>query len=307
MAIELQGGGYTALIDEKRGANCIRLRHAASGASLLRERGAEQQVDNPYLYGMPILYPANRIAGGCFTFEGRRYTFPINEPQTQCHLHGTLHETPFAVTERGAEHVTCVFDRPYLNFPHRFRLSLTYRLSADGMEQITAIENLSEENMPSFLSFHTTFRVPFLAGSAAEDVRVLAEVGDEVERGITYLPTGRLLPPDEIGREMNAGTFSPTSAPLSRNCFAAKGGRLELRDMKREIAAVYEVDKKFPFRLIYNGQADEYICLEPMTCMANCQNAPFEREFAGFDSIAPGEVRTYRCRLYLKPLYGRAL
>lgn len=306
MAIELHGGGYTAVIDEKRGANCIALRHAATGAAILRERGAEETVDNPYLYGMPILYPANRIAGGCFTFEGRHYAFPVNEPQTQCHLHGTLHETPFAVTERGADHVTCVFDRPYLDFPHQFSLALSYRLSADGMEQTVAITNLSDKNMPHFLAFHTTFRVPFLADAAAEDVRVLAEVGDEVERGVTYLPTGRLLPPDAIAKELNAGTFAPSAHTLSRNCFAARTGKIELRDTKRQIAVVYAVDRQFPFRLIY-GQAGDYICLEPMTCMANCQNAPFERALAGFDCIPPGETKTYRSQIYLRDFYGKAL
>ena len=303
MAITLIGGGYTAIIDEKRGANCISLRHAASGARLLRERGAEERTDNPYLYGIPILYPVNRIAGGCFTFEGRTYTFPVNEPQTQCHLHGTLHETPFTVTDRGEDFVTCVFDRPYLNFPHRFWLEMTYRLSEKGMEQTVRVKNLSEQNMPHFLGFHTTFCVPFLEGAQAEDVRIFAEIGEEIERGATYLPTGNILPPDAVCRAFNAGTFSPQQTPLSRNCKAIKSGKIVMRDIRRHIALVYDVDRQFPFRLFY-GQADGYMCLEPMTCIANCQNAPFSRDAAGFDSIPPHGERVYRSAIYLKSAYG---
>lgn len=68
---EIRGGGYTAVFDLDKGANCIRLLHE-SGVRILREQDYPAAApDNPYLYGMPILFPVNRIAGGAFTFEGR--------------------------------------------------------------------------------------------------------------------------------------------------------------------------------------------------------------------------------------------
>jgi galactose mutarotase-like enzyme len=66
--IYIRGGGYRAAIDPLRGANCISLSHE-SGASLLREPPKDGILDNPYLYGMPILFPVNRISGGSFEFE----------------------------------------------------------------------------------------------------------------------------------------------------------------------------------------------------------------------------------------------
>ena len=73
-----------------------------------------------------------------------------------------------------------------------------------------------------------------------------------------------------------------------------------MTDKKRKLSMVYEMDEKFGFRLLYNGNADEYICIEPQTCMANAPNAPFEREYAGFDSIKPYETKRYRTRIYIK-------
>ena len=55
----------------------------------------------------------------------------------------------------------------------------------------------------------------------------------------------------------------------------------------------YENDEKFGWRLIYNGDGTEYICLEPQTCMANCPNSPFDREFTGFSWLEPGEEREF--------------
>ena len=65
--ITLSAGGYTTVIDVAHGANCVSLRHDGMGACILRECAGEK--DNPYLYGMPILFPANRISDGTFTFD----------------------------------------------------------------------------------------------------------------------------------------------------------------------------------------------------------------------------------------------
>ena len=300
--ITLSAGGYTAKIDPSRGGNCISLRHAPTGARILREP-LSYPLDNPYLYGMPILFPVNRIAGGRFTFEGREYRFPINEQSTGCHLHGTLHETPFAVAEQTPTSVRLVFDAPYLDFPHRFCLSLAYTLSERGLSVVCEVRNRSDENMPVFLGYHTTFTVPFLEGSDARDCRVFADLGDEIERNMAnYLPTGRILPPDDVTRRLQTGDFPPHEKPISRHYRAAGEGRIRLTDTLRGVRVVYENSENLSYRLFYNGQADAYICLEPQTCMANCQNAPFAREETGFDVIPPRGKKTYLSRIYLETL-----
>ena len=300
MIIRLQAGDYTAFINPERAANCKSLRNSKYKAIILREPNKSGVLDNPYLYGMPILYPANRISGGCFEFEGKIYKFPINEPGTNCHLHGMLHEMEFKITQSDSSFVKCVFEKPYLDFPHSFRIEMTYRLSEDGLEQRTKITNLSEENMPNFLGFHTTFNIPFLEGTSAENVRLYAEIEKEIERDRNYLPTGKLLSYDDVAEKMNIGEFMPLEKVISRHCGAKKGGRIELTDIKQGIKLIYENDEKFGWRLFYNGSADGYICLEPMTCMANCQNSPFDRAYAGFDSISPHSSKEYISKIYLE-------
>ncbi len=77
--IDLKCGYHTAVIDTLHGANCMRLRNEKYNSTILRETPANGVLDNLYLYGMPILYPVNRIFKGSFEFEGRKYQFPINE------------------------------------------------------------------------------------------------------------------------------------------------------------------------------------------------------------------------------------
>jgi aldose 1-epimerase len=302
MIVKLQAGDYTALINTERGANCISLRNSKYNAVILREPNKSGVLDNPYLYDMPILYPVNRISGGSFEFEGRIYRFPINEPQTNCHLHGMMHEMEFEISEIGDSFVKCVFERQYLDFPHRFRVEMKYSLSEYGLLHKTKITNLSSENMPNFLGFHTTFNIPFLKGALAENVRLYAEIGNEIERDRNYLPTGKLLLYDDVAEKINIGEFMPLEKVISRHCKSKKGGQIELTDIKQGIKLVYENDEKFGWRLFYNGSADDYICLEPMTCMANCQNSPFDREYAGFDSIAPYSSEEYVSRIFLEKM-----
>lgn len=300
-------GDYTAEIDLDHGANCVSLRHKKYGARILREPPAPwEALDNPYLYGMPLLFPVNRIAGGRFTFEGREYVFPVNEPKTGCHLHGMLHATPFAEVEHSDRHTVCVFRAKageYLGFPHAFEVRVTYVLSEDGLSVKTAVTNFSHGNMPVFLGFHTTFCTLFAKDSRPEDVCALVDVATEYERNMeNYLPTGEKPPLDEVSLALTQGTFLPMSAPISRHYRAGGDHRMRLADRRLGLAVVYENTENLPFRLIYGGGEAGYICMEPQTCLADCQNAPIPRDEGGFAFIESGASQEYYSKIYVEEI-----
>ena len=300
----IQYGDYTAAINLSRGANCISLKNGRYGASILREPDYSKEVDNPYLYGMPVLFPVNRISGGEFTFEGRTYTFPINEPQTGCHLHGELHRCEFELLEITDNKIVCVYRadqaRPYLSFPHAFEIRMEYELSEFGLMQTVTVRNDSTENMPCFLGFHTTFNALFAGGVKSEKIKVQVQLSEEYERNMAnYLPTGMKLCFDNTTRALLEGSFCPFEKSISRHYRAAPAGKMVLYDEEKDLSVVYENDEQYGFRLIYNGNADGYICLEPQTCLANCANAPFDRDETGFDFMEPRREKQYVSRIHL--------
>lgn len=302
---ELKYGDYSARIDLGRGANCISLRNRNYQAALLREPDLSKEPDNPYLYGMPILFPVNRIQGGKFEFEGREYCFPLNEPSTGCHLHGELHQARFQVLRKSKSRMLCSYradsKEQYLMFPHEFEIRMEYELKEDGFYHTTEVRNLSDTNMPVFLGFHTTFQLLFTRRSRPQDICVLTEISKEYERNqSTYLPTGKLLEFDKTSLALCAGEFRPYGNPISRHYRSRNPGRMVIYDAGNHLSLVYENDEKFGFRLVYNGNAEEYICLEPQNCMANCQNAPFDRAETGFDYIEPGKSKIYRSRIRIE-------
>lgn len=300
MTIRIKAGGYSAVINPMRGANCISLRCEEYGAKILREPMDFENPDDPYLYGMPVLYPVNRISGGKFLFEDREYDFGVNEPSTNCHLHGNVHNAEFSVLETKEDYVSCFYTGALAGDMNKFSIEISYRLSCCGLEQRTAIENLSNMNMPNFLGFHTTFNAPFLSDGKKEDIRLFSAVEKEAERDENFLPTGKLLETDDITFAIRKGEFYPFEKKISRNYKVEKGSVIEFKDIKKGVSLIYENDEKFGWRLLYNGEGDEYVCFEPMTCMANSANAPFQREFSGFDYIKPYEKKEYISKIYLK-------
>ena len=267
---------------------------------ILREPCYDRPLDNPYLYGMPVLFPVNRIEGGRFEFEGREYRFPINEPETGCLLHGILHAAPFELAERGEDFLLCRFSAEageYMGFAHAFSVEMRYSLSEQGLSHEIAVKNLSGENMPVFIGFHTTFNSRFLPG--AENVRVCVPTAREFERDMkSYLPTGKNPEPDGVTLELARGEFDPLSRPISRHYEGS--GDMSITDIDAGASVVYESSENLSYRLIYNGGGAGFICLEPQSCMANCQNAPEPRESFGFDYIASGCEKHYKTRIYLK-------
>lgn len=303
--VRIAFGEWSAIIDVDRGANCVSLRNDLYKAHILREPPESGELDNPYLYGMPLLFPVNRIEGGRFDFEGREYVFPINEPRTGCHLHGELHRAAFETVEQSDRRLVCryVADKgEYLGFPHAFEIIQEYELKEDGFYHTVTVLNKSYSNMPVFIGFHTTFNSLFSLDSSPEDIRVLAQISEEYERNmeVNYLPTGVKPPFDGASLALCQGEYKPFERSLSRHYRAGGEGRMSITDVKRRLRVVYENDSKYGFRLIYNGGAEGYICLEPQNCLANCQNSPFSRAEGGFDAIEAGGKRIYRSKINLE-------
>ena len=300
--INLRNGDLSATVDLSAGASCISFRDKRYGAVILREPDRERGMDNPFLYGIPLLYPVNRISGGSFEFESRRYVYPINEPRTGCHLHGDLHSAVFTLIESTENTMgACYVSEAREGFPHRFRVETRYELNESSLIHRVSVTNLSDMRMPHFIGFHTTFNVPFIEGGRAEDVRILCQIGDEIERDMSvYLPTGKILPTDKVTELLRAGEYAPLSeGALSRHYKALGEGLMEIIDVAKGLRLHYDIDSALGFRLLYNGGAKEFICLEPQSCMANCQNAPFDRRFSGFDFIEPGESKEYTMKIYI--------
>ena len=300
--ITLHAGGYIAWICPDQGANCIRLRHEKTGAEILRTPLTDKILQqSPNVYGMPLLFPPNRILDGQYTFNGRTYVFPINEEPRHHHIHGLLSATAFTVEESRENYARFSFhatqEMPYLQFPHAFSVILEYALDESGLRQTLTVENHSDSPMPFGAGFHTALRVPFLPDGDADDCVLSVTAGQQWLYDDRIIPTGETEDSENFRQGVPAA-HQVISAHLD---MGGNGGVATLTDQKNGAKIVYEVSEGYRFWMLFNqGGEMGYICPEPQTWMVDAPNRPFAPETTGFDAIAPGDKRVLTANLRLE-------
>lgn len=296
--VTLSSWGYEADICPSRGANLTRLTRPDLGIDALRTPVSQADFEkrNCFLWGIPILFPPNRISNARFCFEGRTYRWPVNEPATGHFLHGAIHQTPFTLLSHTPEQACLLYratrEEPYGSFPHSFSMKVTYTLATDGLHQTITIRNESQDNMPVALGFHTTFRLPFDLAGTKECIALQLSVGREVVRDMdTYLPTGELLEDYDLRKALLYGSFHPAEHAVSRHFEMIKPRRMLLIDHSTGARITYMSSASYRYWMLYGGGGSEYLCVEPQTWINNCPNAPFDRMKTGFAWLSPGEQR----------------
>ena len=297
--ITLNAYGYRALISSTRGGICYSLCHLPTGADILRTpKDEEHLAENVFLFGNPPLFPPNRIRTGKFTFEGREYTLPLNEPQTGCHIHGALYEKRFSIAEQSDDHVCLVYQaeaNEYIGFPHAFRFCRSYTLQPDGLHEDTEVTNLSNQNMPFYLAYHTTFNIPFLAGTAPKDHRVQLQVGREEMRTEQFIPTGIFREEGAREKAFQSGEYVPCGTHLS--AFYESSGEMRLRDIRNGISIVYDASAQFTYRMLFQPADGSFFVCEPQSAAIDCFHLPPTPSNYGLISLAPGQTKRFDTRI----------
>lgn len=256
-SVHLTYGDWTAVIIPSFGANTVRLRHGDK--DLLRfPETMEELRTAPYLFGMPLLMPPNRTEDGMFTFDGRAYRLPINEPRHRNHIHGFMADAPFRVKRLSESQMTSFYENNGERYPFRFRMTVTSKLEKQGFFQQVDIANRSNADIPVMLGFHTAFLEP-------ETFSV--PIGKRWETNERHIPTGRLLELTEKERELRQGC---RPGGLSISGFYTAAGHLA-----RIGEYVYRTSDNFTQWVLFNGGGDQgYLCVEPQSGPVNGLNRP---------------------------------
>lgn len=319
-AVEFAKGDYTALLVPSVGANLVRLANTRLGVEILRTPAADEVAtfeSRPQIFGLPILFPPNRIEDGRYEFGGRTYQYPITIEKEHNYHHGILKSQPFIVSKalENDEEVLieCRYysnaanDAIFRDFPHEFKCKITYRLTAGGLEQEVMFANRSRTPMPVGVGFHTPMRIPFAEGSDADYVMRVA-VEEEIELNDRNLPTGKKLPLSEKFAKLRDGGLRVTGCEAIEAGFTL--GEIDVdgkpycgalvENLRTGVRTFYEVDAQTTYWTIWNnGGQVPYCCPEPQSWITNAPNAA-DPAAAGFQVIAPGDKWKMKFRLYAK-------
>ena len=254
--ITLKCGLWQANICPRLGGNIIGLTYC--GEDILRPLENEDDLKiNPYLWGAPILMPANRTKAGKFNFEGREYTLPLNEPAHGNNLHGSVLYQCFETVESDENHaVLRLVDRDRASYPFPYAMTVTYSLTEDGLSADYEIENIGAGNMPLTFCLHTTF---------VEPDSFTCPIDMCQEKDSHHIPTGRYVELNELERGIAGSSLS--KGLVISGYYRACGNKARIGDFK------YSVSDNFDHWIFYNGAGKSgYLCVEPQCGKVNGLN-----------------------------------
>lgn len=270
--VTLSGFGWKADISPIYGMNTLRLSY--KGKQILRspEPLDAMSTTTTVSYGNPLLIPPNRTEHAKFTFDGKCYCLPMNEPRWQNNIHGRLHRTAFRVLEKSAHSVTASYRNIGEIFPFPFLVTTHFYLDETGYHQVITIENTGKQDMPLAFGLHTNF----IAGKVFK-----VPLGRKWLKNDCHIPTGVLVEPTEEEQQFRTGGIAQ-GVPLT-GFFTSAGTTAQMDNI------LFTVSENFDQWQVWNGDGMKgFISIEPQCGAVNCLNSG-----VGLLRLAPGQKEVF--------------
>jgi aldose 1-epimerase len=275
------------------GFNCVRWQ--IDGRDLLYCPPPDELAERPTRGGVPVLFPfPNRIRDGRFTWDGKEYQLPRNDPSKQNAIHGFTPREPWGLVHLRSDAESAWMEAafpPRATWTHQWPgvgvISLKIQLKPNSLRYSARVVNYGRDGhpFPFGLGFH-----PYFAVTADCRVQTPAQTRWEL---VDSLPTGRRLPVDgdydlrqprpvgELSLDDVYTDFSDTPPDADG---LVERGRVEYPD-----GGVLRVRTSPAFRdlTLFTPPHRKAICLEPYTCPTDAIHLQ-EREDVGWQVLPPG-------------------
>ncbi|MFK3936356.1 aldose 1-epimerase [Alkalihalobacillus sp. NPDC078783] len=297
-AMTLQTSQLELTVVPEWGSNAISMKWKKDNdlVELLRGPSSIHEYEQaPVQFGVPILFPPNRISDGEFTFNGQTYSFDLSEPDKNNHIHGFVYQKPWKVThtevkEDYAKLVTSIESKDHpdivAQFPHSFRIEMVYLLEGASLKKHAVITNLSDKEFPWGIGYHTTFLFP----EETSHFSLAAEKQWELNERL--LPTEKLI---QTGHTTIKEGMSLHHVELD-DAFLAKETALESNQAvmtleHEQIRIRYKADESFKHWVVYNADGTKgFVCPEPYTWITNAPKLSLDKELTGVQTLASNQT-----------------
>ncbi|WP_405104232.1 aldose 1-epimerase [Paenibacillus sp. FSL K6-1217] len=302
-----QWNGYDTYILHSRELEVTLLPRLGNNVISLWDRTMERQIlrqpeesnpasymQKPYHFGLPLLVPPGRIRGGRFRFDGTDYQFDRNAGEH--HIHGLHRTQAWRVSDIEEDEDGCAVTTEFITaddpewirqFPEPLKLEMTFRLQDDRLQQTLRVTHLGSKRVPFGAGYHTWFT---LDGTPSR-WKVTFPAGDVCELNADLLPTGHLLPLGELAG-LHTG-LNLQGADLDTVLRIAEGQPAEAVLMREDGYGLrYSADPDlFRHWILYTkGEADQFLCIEPLTWLPDAPNLKQDASVTGLITLEPGQT-----------------
>jgi len=297
--ITLEAQSERAVIVPSAGCQCLSYR-AGALEIIAGPANPDAWREHPHRGGIPILFPwPSRVAGARFTFKGREYRLPVNEPARGNAIHGFACERAFRVTRRGPYFVTATLDSSDYSdlssiWPWPFVLEIDYEVG-NGLRLKARVTNTGDALMPFGFGAHPYFHAPLDPAGARDAMLIQLDADARWPLDANLIPTGALEPlagrydlraPRPVGIETYDDAFR--MAPISKRGNDAP--RARLLDPSLKVALEVRADPAFEDFVVYAPPDSAIVAIEPYTCAPDAFNLAARGVAAGMRELAPGDT-----------------
>ena len=280
--------GDYAVINLQTGASLIELNLA--GLSLIDLPGSNNHPleSNPY-HPSALLTPwVNRVRNGNYSFKGKNYQLPINEPALGNAIHGLLARKSFTLVKQSSSSVTLKheYKGEEPNYPFPFQFQYTYTLSDSGALEVTfKAKNTGKGPLPFACGWHPYFSFP--------DTTV-ADLEINFKPISRFLSDSQMIPLKE--ENLNGKQQFKFSTDKIDHVFRLEPmeiHRTEFIDTKHQKRLILEQSSiLFPFLVVFQPEGYSSVAIEPMTANTDAFNTG-----DGLIELAPSEAFSGQIRL----------
>ncbi|WP_158887435.1 aldose 1-epimerase family protein [Amycolatopsis anabasis] len=271
---ELRRGRERAVVG---GVSATLLSYRVDGEELLLTHPAAEMGEG--YQGKTILPWPNRIDHGRYTFGGKQYSVPINEPDRDTALHGLLSFTEWSPVRCGRESVVLeIQQHPHYGYPFHLAFRIEFALGRRGLACTLTARNIGDGPAPFGTANHTYVAAP--AGGRIDAMDL------ELGASTYYVVNDRLIP---TGTAPVAGT--PYDFRQARRIGATKMDTA-FSDVRRGADGLATVgftrpgghdvelwmDEGYDYLQVYTDDGPQGhpprsgLTVEPVSCAPNCFN-----------------------------------
>jgi aldose 1-epimerase len=276
-----------SLADEQADLRCTWVPGAGMlGASLMhggdellwQGAGVRAYARERKFMGIPFLHPwANRLDRFAYDANGHHVVLDPDSPLLLLDDHGLpIHgvltgsrrwvvREVMADSDRATLVSSLDFDRPDLleAFPFPHRVELAVEVSGGAVQVRTTLTATGSEAVPVTFGFHPYFTLPGLPRARWD---VVFPVHERLPLDPRMVPTGATEPASPLTGAVGERTWDDEFDGVDPGaCFQLSGGG-------RTIEVQYT--EGYPVAQVFAPPGTEYICIEPMTAVANALDGP---------------------------------
>jgi aldose 1-epimerase len=300
----LAAPGQVAEVWPALGFNCFAWKVTESGRvlDLLYSDPALFGDGRPTRSGIPVLFPfPNRIRDGRFTWDGRAYQLPLNDPAQKNAIHGFACRHPWRVVGQGADADSAWLTGQFRGslaapdsrdlWPADYELTLTVRLGSGTLRLEAEVFNPDTKPLPFGLGYHPYFKLPFAPGGDAASC--LVQVPARSYWPLTEsLPDGEKRPVDAARDLTKPRRFGDLQLDDVLTDISTGADGLRACGMLQDHRGItLRVDCSPAFRelVVFTPPHRLAFCVEPYTCATDAINLQARGIDAGWLTLAPGQ------------------